>query len=93
MTDVIEWADAAAGDLVALLVYQTPRRDLILFFAANRIAAIEAMADARAGEVVHGSGVIRPRERRPRPVTFTVPPDPDRERSMKWVFEVRIALP
>jgi hypothetical protein len=89
---VIEWADAAGCALLNCSSTRCRGRDLIVFFGANRIAAIEAMADARAGEVVQRSGMIRPRERRPRLVTFTVAPDPEQDRSLKWVFEVPGAL-
>jgi hypothetical protein len=89
---VIEWADTAGADLLNCSSTRCRGRNLIVFFTENRLAALEAMAGARAGEVVQGSGIIRPRERRPRPVTFTVAPDPEQEGSLKWVFEVRIAL-
>jgi hypothetical protein len=84
---VIEWADATAGDLLHCSPAGCRGRDLIRFFGANRVTAIEAMAGARAGEVIHGSGLIRPRERKARPVTFTVAPDPEQEGSLKWVFD------
>ena len=87
LTGVIEWADAAAGELLHCAPAQCQGRDLIMFFGANRHAVLGAMADARAGEVVHGSGVIRPRERAPRPVTFTVSLDPEEASSLKWIFE------
>jgi hypothetical protein len=88
---VIEWVDAAGADLLHCSSTRCRERNLIVFFAENRVAALEAMAGARAGEVVHASGMIRPLERRPRPVTFTVAPDPEQQGSLKWVFEVQRA--
>ena len=61
---------------------------MILFFATHRDAVIQAMADARAGETICGAGVVRPRERKPRRVVYTVSPDPEHEQSLKWVFEL-----
>ena len=85
---MIEWADAAAGELLRCSPAACEGRSLIMFFAKNREGAIAAMTIARAGQVVAGSGVIRPRERRPHSVTFTLEPDPDRAGSLKWVFSL-----
>ena len=84
---VIEWVDAAAGKLLHCSPAACRGRNLIVFFGKNRLAAMEALSIARAGEVVHGSGVIRPRERKPRSVMFTVTPDSEHTHSLKWVFE------
>ena len=84
---VIEGANAAAG---VLLNCVCRGRSLINFFAKNRVDVLKAMAAARAGQVVQGSGVIRPRERRPREVAFSVGPDPEQDTSLKWIFDVRL---
>jgi hypothetical protein len=81
--------DAAGADLLNLSPQGCQSRDLIRFFAKNRISVIEAMHAARSGGVAKGSGAIRPLERKPRPVTFTVAPDPDRAGSLKWVFDLK----
>jgi hypothetical protein len=90
---VIESVDADGADLLGLTSTGCRGRDLIQFFAKNRASVIEAIQTARTGGIVRGSGLIRPRERKPRPVTFTVGPDPEQESSLKWVFELRSALP
>jgi hypothetical protein len=80
---VIEWVDAAGADLLHLSPAGCQGRDLIRFFANNRVPVIEAMHAARSGGVVQGSGAIRPLDRKPRPVRFTVSPDPEQAGSLK----------
>ena len=86
---VIEGGNAAAADLLNCSSTRCRGRSLINFFAKNRVDILKAMAAARADQMVHGSGVIRPRERRPHQVVFTVAPDPEQDGSLKWVFEAR----
>jgi hypothetical protein len=85
---VIEWTDAGAPALLNVSARCCLGRNLVAAFAQNRLSVIAAMRDAAAGDVVRGEGIIRPRERKPRPVLFTVTLDPDDQRSLKWVFEV-----
>ena len=85
---MIEWADDAAGQLLHCSPAVCRGRDLVRFFGGNRHAVIRAMDDARAGEVIQGAGVIRPRERKPKQVAFSVGVDPEHHDSLKWVFEL-----
>ena len=80
-------ANAAAGVLLSCVCRG---RSLINFFAKNRVDVLKAMAAARAGQIVQGSGVIRRLERRTREVAFSVGPDPEQDTSLKWVFDVRL---
>ena len=85
---IIDWADENAAQLLNVSVPGCRGRNLITAFGQDRWTAIEAMGSASSGADITGRGVIRPRERKPRSVTFTVQPDGDDDRFLKWVFEV-----
>jgi hypothetical protein len=81
---VIDWADSEAAQLLNVSVRSCHGRDLIMAFAQDRLSAIAAMRAAVDGAVMEGEGVIRPQERRPRPVNFTVTLDSADARFLKW---------
>jgi hypothetical protein len=94
---IIDSADPNGARLLNLPVKSCHGRDLIAWFARNRIDVMRSMEAAYEGNPVSGQGVIKPTERRPCSVRFELSVDPTDDRFLKWVFEAAerdlIAIP
>ena len=85
---IIDWADANAARLLNVSPNYCAGRDLLTAFAQDRLDVMRAILAAVSGEVVRGEGFIRPRERRPCPVTFKLAMYAGDHRFFQWTFEV-----
>jgi hypothetical protein len=85
---IIDWADANAARLLNVSPNYCAGRDLLAAFAQDRLEVLRAVVAAVSGDVVRGEGFIRPRERRPCPVTFKLVMDTGDHRFFQWTFEV-----
>jgi hypothetical protein len=94
---IIDSADRHGARLLNLSVKSCHGRDLIAWFARDRMDVMRTMEAAYEGHPVSGDGVIKPIERRPCSVRFELSVDPTDDRFLKWVFEAAerdvIAIP
>jgi hypothetical protein len=68
-------------------------RDLLQFFARDRVALLALMGHAADGQVIESEASIRPRDRKPLAVAFRLATDPRIEKSLEWIFTVRDPVP
>jgi hypothetical protein len=90
LAGIIEHVDDAGAQLLNISRKNCRGRNLITAFSHDRLVTIKAMRDAAHGEVVRAPAVIRPRERKPLAVTFTVGLDPQNLNSLQWLFELDV---
>jgi DNA-binding response OmpR family regulator len=78
----------AAAHLLNITASHLRRRQLVVFFAADRMTWHATLSAAQSGHVEHRVGVLRPRDKRPVDVEVTVRaaadrPEPD---ALLWTF-------
>ena len=91
LTDVrgaILEASGSAAAMLSITAGHLRQRSLLLFFSADRLEWNRLLGVAARGETLARSGWIRPRDRRPRPVTVQLSgaPDPARQDAVIWRF-------
>jgi PAS domain-containing protein len=84
---IIEWVDEAASQLLNLSHRACRGRELLPWFAGDRHVIAEAIYRAAAGQDVQGETIIRPRDRKPLPVSFHVALIVDETgQYLRWTF-------
>ena len=79
---IIEWIDEDASQLLNISHRACRGRELLPWFAGDRHVIAEAIYRAAAGQDVQGETIIRPRDRKPVPVSFHVAFVGGRDRSV-----------
>jgi hypothetical protein len=81
-------ASGSAAAMLSVTAGHLRQRSLLLFFSQDRPEWNRLLGVAARGETLARSGWIRPRDRRPRPVTVELSgaPDPVRQDAVIWRF-------
>jgi hypothetical protein len=90
---VIEWVDPSGARLLNTAARSCAGRDLLRFFARDRMTLLASMRAAASGQVIESEATIRPRDRKPVAVALRVALDPDAGGSLKWIFTVQAPVP
>jgi len=90
---MIEWVDPDGARLLNTSARSCAGRDLLQFFARDRVAFLELLRLVPSGGVIESEASIRPRDRKPLAIAFRLSMDPHAEGSLKWIVTVQDPVP